>query len=69
MNQQNTFNQSDIIETPRAASGQALNAIPLNDLAVNETLAAEVKGGVVTIEYLLLGAALTPRPTAQTSRP
>ncbi len=61
MNQQNTLNQSSIIETPHA---QTLKAATLNDLPVNETLAADVKGGVVTIEYLVLGTALTTPPTA-----
>lgn len=61
MNQQDTTNQSGIIETPHA---QTLKAATVNDLPVNETLAAEVKGGVVTIEYLLLGTTLTPPPTA-----
>ena len=61
MKQLDANNQSIIAETLPAQSGQALATTTLNDLPVNEAQAAEVKGGIVTIEYLML-AAVPPSP-------
>ena len=70
MKLQDTNNQSGIIENLHAQNGQALEAIMLNDLPINEAQAAEIKAGVVTIEYLELGTGLSQRPAgALMSRP
>jgi len=62
MKQPGANNQSGIIETMQAQNGQALESATLNDLPVNEAQAVGVKGGVVVLEYLVLGAVPPPPP-------
>lgn len=70
MKQPEANNQSGISENLHAQTGQAPEAAALNDLPVNEAQAAEIKAGIVTIEYLLLGTVLPQRPAgAVVSRP
>ncbi len=59
MKQQIVNHTSSVNETPH---GQALAATDLHDLPVSEADQAEVKGGVVTIEYLVLGT-FVPSPS------
>lgn len=66
MKQPNVKNPSSVNETLHEQNGQALSANLLNDLPVNEARQAEVKGGIVTVEYLVLGTFAAP-PSPPTS--
>ena len=72
MKQPNVNNQSSVNETLHAQNGQELPASILNDLPVNEAQQAEVKGGVVVLEYMVIGypgIAPPPTPTSLAPRP